>query len=127
MLAPWLCITRKVNYLDVSKTPSNFYYLEITSKLLQNYFGSASEMLSGTRIVITIRTKFPDSKELNFISIYLSRVNSEAGTKVRMRLVGSIDRLARVTQSYSSGSCSQEAEYCCHSFSLSILVKPNLD
>ena len=68
-------ITRKVNYSDVSKTPSNFYYLEITSKLLQNYFGSASEMLSGTRIVITIRTKFPDSKELNFISIYLSRVN----------------------------------------------------
>jgi hypothetical protein len=44
----------------VSKTPSNFYYLEITSKLLQNYFGSASEMLSGTHIVITIRTKFLD-------------------------------------------------------------------
>ena len=36
LLAAWLSITRKVNYSDVSKTPSNFYYLEITPKLLQN-------------------------------------------------------------------------------------------
>jgi hypothetical protein len=41
-------------------------------------------------IVITIRTKFPDSKEMSFIKIYISRVNSEAGTRARKRLVGSI-------------------------------------
>ena len=43
-------------------------------------------------IVITIRTKFPDNKEMSFINIYLSRVNSEAGTRVRKRLVGNIAR-----------------------------------
>ena len=36
----------------MAETPSNFYYLEMTPKWLQNYFGSASEVLLGTRIVI---------------------------------------------------------------------------
>ena len=43
-------------------------------------------------IVITIRTKFPDSKEVIFINIYISRVNSEAGTRARKRLVANIAR-----------------------------------
>ena len=73
---------------------SNFYYFKITSKLLQNYFGSAFRELGTVCIVITIRTKFSDSKEMSFIKIYISRVNSEAGTKTRKRLVGSIARFS---------------------------------
>ena len=46
---------------------SNFYYFKITRKLLQNYFGSAFRELGTMFIVITIRTKFPDSKEMSFI------------------------------------------------------------
>ena len=69
---------------------SNLLYFKITRKLLQNYFGSAFRELGTLFIVITIRTKFPDSKEMSFIKIYISRVNSEAGTRARKRLVGSI-------------------------------------
>ena len=73
---------------------SNLLYFKITSKLLQNYFGSAFRELGTVFIVITIRTKFPDSKEVSFINIYISRVNSEAGTRARKRLVGSIARFS---------------------------------
>ena len=73
---------------------SNLLYFKITRKLLQNYFGSAFRELGTVFIVITIRTKFPDSKEVIFIKIYVSRVNSEAGTRARKRLVGSIARFS---------------------------------
>jgi hypothetical protein len=73
---------------------SNLLYFKITRKLLQNYFGSAFRELGTVFIVITIRTKFPDSKEMSFIKIYISRVNSEAGTRARKRLVGSIARFS---------------------------------
>ena len=78
-----------VDYLDVTKMASNLLYFKITRKLLQNYFGSAFRELGTLFIVITIRTKFPDSKEMSFIKIYISRVNSEAGTRARKMLVGS--------------------------------------
>ena len=67
-------------------------YEYYTPKILEKYFGSAFRELGTVFIVITIRTKFPDSKEVNFINIYISRVNSEAGTRARKRLVGSISR-----------------------------------
>ena len=78
-----------VDYLDVTKMASNLLYFKITRKLLQNYFGSAFRELGTSFIVIDIRTKFPDSKETSFIKIYISRVNSEAGTRARKMLVGS--------------------------------------
>ena len=46
---------------------SNLLYFKMTRKLLQNYFGSAFRELGTVFIVITIRTKFPDSKEMSFI------------------------------------------------------------
>ena len=61
-----------------------------TRKILGKYFGSAFGELGTLFIVITVRTKFPDSKEMSFIKIYISRVNSEAGTRVRKKPVGSI-------------------------------------
>ena len=67
-------------------------YSKNTRKILEKYFGSAFGELGTLFIVITIRTKFPDSKEMSFINIYLSRVNSEAGTRARKRLVGNIAR-----------------------------------
>ena len=50
---------------------SNLLYFKITRELLQNYFGSAFRELGSVFIVITIRTKFPDSKEMSFIKIYI--------------------------------------------------------
>ena len=44
-------------------------------------------------IIITIRTKFLGSQEMSFIDIYRSRVNSDAGTRARKRLVGNIARV----------------------------------
>ena len=73
---------------------SNLLYFKITRKLLQNDFESAFRELGTVSIVITIRTKFPNSKEMSVIKIYISRVNSEAGTRARRRLVGSIARFS---------------------------------
>ena len=73
---------------------SNSLYFKITRKLLQNYFGSAFRELGTVFIVIAIRTKLPDSKEMSFIKIYIARVNSEAGTRARKRLVGIIARFS---------------------------------
>ena len=83
---------------------SNLLYFKITRKLLQNYFGIASRPrgLGTVFIVITIRTKFPDSKEMSFTRIYRSRVNSEAGTRVRKRLVGNIARFSSRIAVYMS-------------------------
>ena len=40
---------------------SNLLYFKITRKLLQKYFESAFRELGTVFIVVTIRTKFPDS------------------------------------------------------------------
>ena len=73
---------------------SNLLYFKITRKLLENYFGSAFRELGTVFIVVTIRTKFSDSKEMSLIKIYISRVHSEAGTRARKRLVGIIARFS---------------------------------
>ena len=70
---------------------SEYLFLRVLySKILERYFGSASGELGTLFIVITTRTKFPDSKEMRFIQIYISRVNSETDTRARKRLVASI-------------------------------------
>ena len=58
----------------------NYTYFKMTRKLLQNCFGSAFREVGIVFIVITIITKFLDSKEMSFINIYRSRVDSDAGT-----------------------------------------------
>ena len=70
----------------------SYLYEYYPRKTLEKYFGSASKELGTMFIVITMRTKFLDSKEMSFIKIYMSRVNSEAGTRARKRLVGNIAR-----------------------------------